>query len=184
MLAAQSQSPRKRNDPIRNDPKGDSMTGRCERRLWQADRHETIENRGAENDRVAVGRAGRWTPQGIWMLAGILCLVITTPATAQITAPRTLSTVPDRTANLEEQLINRLRAVAPDQQAFVRHIVQLTEQDRLDLKLVVAVERYALKRNSVLPFPYFERAIRYLAEKRGLTIPAVRQFATTAAPTP
>jgi len=87
-------------------------------------------------------------------------------------------------ANLQEQLINRLRAVDDDQQAFIKFIVKQVETGKLDVKLIVAVERYALKRNRSLPFPYFERAIRYLAEKRGLTVPSVRQFATTRSSTP
>jgi hypothetical protein len=51
------------------------------------------------------------------------------------------------------------------------------------MKLVVAIERYAIRRNPQFPFPFFERAMRIEAAKRGVTLPESRQFATTKSPT-
>ncbi|MEM9644481.1 MAG: hypothetical protein AAF989_05770 [Planctomycetota bacterium] len=114
-------------------------------------------------------------------VTGALWTIAPVPCEAQVTVGQKLSALPRETATLEEQLTNRLRAVTDDQRAFVKHIVRLVEQKRLDIKLVVAVERYALKRNRTLPFPYFERVIRFQAERRGITVPTVRQFANTRA---
>lgn len=107
-----------------------------------------------------------------------------TAANAQITAPRTLSTEIDPVARLEEQLINRLRATTSGQQAYVRSVVKLVDENRLDLQLIVAIERYALRRNPQFALPFFERALRFEAAKRGVTVPSVRFFASTAAPRP
>lgn len=104
------------------------------------------------------------------------------PATAQITVPRVLSTTPDRYATLEEQLINRLRATAEDQKAYLRFVVNKVRDNQLDLKLVIAVQQYAIKRNPQLPFLFFERALKVEAGKRGVSLPPVRQFATTTVP--
>lgn len=100
-------------------------------------------------------------------------------AQAQVTNRRVLSTSIDRHANLEEQLTNRLKAVANDQRAFLRFVINLVRERKLESSLVVAIERYALRRNPSLPFLIFERALRYEAQKRGIALPAVRQFATT-----
>ena len=100
-------------------------------------------------------------------------------AEAQITAPRVLSHSQDRHAKLQEQLVNRLRATTAEQQAFLKYVVEQVEKRRLSFRLVVAVERYALKRNPQLPFLFFSCALRYQASKRGVSLPPVRQFATT-----
>jgi acyl carrier protein phosphodiesterase len=102
------------------------------------------------------------------------------PAEAQITVPRTLSATPDRFVTLEEQLINRLRATTEQQQAFVRYVVEQVRKERLERRLVLAIERYALKRNRFLPFNFFERALRFEASRRGVNLPPVQQFVTTA----
>lgn len=113
--------------------------------------------------------------------AGGLLIVLGTAgvAEAQITVPRVLSTSRDRHANLQEQLVNRLRATTQQQQAFLQFVVEQVRKQRLDLRLVVAIERYALKRNPHLPFLFFERALRYEARRRGVVLPPVQQFATT-----
>lgn len=112
----------------------------------------------------------------------IVCLLgVATNARSygQVTQRRIVSATPTPTATLQEQLINRMRAVREDQKAFIRFIDRLVKDGRLDPRLVVAIERYALKRNRALPFPYFERAIRFEARRRGIAVPSVRQFATT-----
>ncbi|MCG8648734.1 MAG: hypothetical protein MI861_02815 [Pirellulales bacterium] len=106
-------------------------------------------------------------------------LAQTESASAQVTAPRVLSASPNRMATLEEQLTNRLRATSEQQKAFIRFLVKQVRDGRLDAKLVVAVERKALLRNRLFPFPFFERAIRFEASKRRVMLPPVQRFATT-----
>ena len=82
------------------------------------------------------------------------------PAQAQITTPRKLSASPDRFTSLQEQLINRLRATTEDKQAYIRRLVALVRSNKLDVKLVVAIERKALQSRPGFPFPYFDQAIK------------------------
>lgn len=111
--------------------------------------------------------------------AWLLAIALTGHCQAQITPPRMLSSEIDRFATLEEQLVNRLRATKDDQKAYIRFVVKQVRNGKLDAKLVVAVERYALRRHRQLPFLFFERALRFEANKRGIALPGVRQFATT-----
>lgn len=110
----------------------------------------------------------------------LVCIAVTTPASAQITTPRTLSSDIDRTARLEEQLINRLHATTDSQAAYLRHVASLVEQERLEARLVLAVQQYALRRNPRYAFPFFERALRFEAAKRGVGLPSIRHFQSTA----
>ena len=100
-------------------------------------------------------------------------------ASAQITAPRSSSAQADRYDNLQDQLVNRLRATRDDQQAYIDYLIKLLRKGRLETKLVVAIERYAMRRNRDYPFPFFERALRYEASKRGVALPPVENFAST-----
>jgi hypothetical protein len=119
--------------------------------------------------------------------AAIACLTIAAvlshpaPAAAQITTGRTLSASSDSFATLEEQLVNRLRATSLDQRAYLKFVVKQVREGRLDIRLVVGIERYAIRRNASLPFLYFERALRFEAGKRGIVLPPVQQFATSVA---
>ena len=113
-----------------------------------------------------------------------LTLICINSAGAQITPPRVLSAQVDRFATLEEQLTNRLRATSQDQRDYVKFVVKQVRESKLDAKLVVAIERYALRRNPHLPFLFFERALRFEAKKRGVTLPTVKQFASTKSPGP
>jgi hypothetical protein len=115
-------------------------------------------------------------------IAATLTLMVIGSVGAQITPPRVLSAQVDRLANLEEQLTNRLRATAEDQRNYIKFVVTQVRESKLDIKLVVAVERYARRRHPRLPFLFFERALRYEANKRGVTLPSVRQFASTKTP--
>ncbi|MDB4749836.1 hypothetical protein OAF83_02905 [Rubripirellula sp.] len=109
----------------------------------------------------------------------VAALTVTPVVVAQITSPRVLSSGRATSATLEEQLVNRLRATRDDQRAYVKHVVALTKAGKLERKLVVAVERYAIRRNSQYPFPFFERALKYEAAKRRVVLPAVKNFAST-----
>lgn len=113
-------------------------------------------------------------------LAVLVLAFTASPAVlGQITSSRVLSSGRSTSATLEEQLVNRLKATRDDQRAYVKHVVALTKSGKLDRKLVVAVERYALRRNSKYPFPFFERALKYEAAKRRVLLPTVRNFAST-----
>jgi hypothetical protein len=90
--------------------------------------------------------------------------------------------VPNRTTSLQDQLNARLKATTDERKGFIRFVVQQVELEKLDIKLVVAIERYAMRRNPQFPFPFFERAIRIEAAKRGVTLPESRQFATSRFP--
>ncbi|MFK8111391.1 MAG: hypothetical protein AB8B91_04295 [Rubripirellula sp.] len=100
-------------------------------------------------------------------------------ANAQTTITLNTTSSPQRFINLEDQLRFRLRAVTEEQKNYLRFVVQQVRLEKLDVKLVVAVERYAINRRPDFPFPFFERAIRYEANKRGVALPTVKQFAST-----
>ena len=114
-----------------------------------------------------------------FLFVTLIALANSPNASAQITAPRTLSTVPDRFATLEEQLVNRLKATTRERRGYVAFIVSQVRTGRLDSRLVVALERYARRKNPQFPFPFFERALRHEAAKRGISLPRVQQFVTT-----
>jgi len=101
---------------------------------------------------------------------------------AQLTPPSVIGNPSDRTATLKQQLTNRLKAVTSEQQAYIDLLTQQVDQGKLDLQLVVAIERYALRRNPQFPFPFFERAIRFEAAKRGVVLPTVQQYASARNP--
>ena len=80
-------------------------------------------------------------------------------------------------ATLDEQLINRLRATTDERQTYLRIIAAKTEQGVFDQRRILAIERFAMKRNPNFPFPYFERAMRNEAERLGVYLPPVRLLA-------
>lgn len=82
-------------------------------------------------------------------------------------------------ATLQAQLTNRLRATTIQQQGFIHRVTEYVNVDRLPIGLVLAVQRYAIRKNPVYPFPYFERAMRFEAKKRGVYLPPVALVATT-----
>lgn len=115
----------------------------------------------------------------VWgvLLAGTL---FAAPASAQITPGRSLSGGTAPVATLDEQLINRLRATTDAQADYIRLVVKLVDEKKLESRLVIAVERYALRRNPRYPFPYFERALRYESAKRGVELVPLRHYQSTA----
>ena len=107
-------------------------------------------------------------------------LIVHDTASAQITAPRSLSAAPNRIATAQEQLTNQLRATGGQQRAFIAFLIQQVRRGRLDLQLVMAVKRKAITKNRFFPFPFFERAIRFEAAKRQVILPPVQAFAPAA----
>ncbi len=123
-----------------------------------------------------------WTKMMI--ATAVISFAMLTTCQAQITQPRILSATPDRYANLQEQLTNRLRATTEEKQAYIRRLVKLVRQKKLDIKLVVAIERKALEQRPAFPFPYFEQAIKIEAAKRKVIVPTVGEFELARAKTP
>jgi hypothetical protein len=82
-----------------------------------------------------------------------------------------------QTATLEDQLINRLRATTEDRQAYIRLVVAKVNTGDFERGRVLALERYAIKKNSMFPFPYFERVMRAEAERVGVYLPPVQLLA-------
>ena len=115
-------------------------------------------------------------------LSLLLLLAVCGSAEAQITAPRILSASEQRTAKLEEFLINRLRATTENQQAYVREIVRLVEEGKLELRIVLAMQRYSERRSPFFPLPFFERALKVEAGKRGVAVPMIKDVIATRRP--
>lgn len=106
----------------------------------------------------------------------IFCVVpfgLTDYCSGQIVAPVRGT----QTATLEDQLINRLRATTEDRQAYIRMVVAKVDEGVFDRGRVLAMERYAIKKNSTFPFPYFERITRAEAERVGVFLPPVQLLA-------
>ena len=72
---------------------------------------------------------------------------------------------------LEDQLMNGLRVVTIEQRIYVSQIVAMVEAGLLPRAMVNVVYTWALKRNPKVPFPYFQVALRALAERRGIAVP-------------
>ncbi len=98
---------------------------------------------------------------------------VTNYCSGQIVAP----TRGTQTATLEDQLINRLRATTEDRQVYIRLVVAQVNAGVFDRGRVLALERYAIKKNSAFPFPYFERVMRAEAERVGVYLPPVQLLA-------
>ncbi len=110
----------------------------------------------------------------------LMLLALAPAAYGQITAPRVTGVNGPQVATLEEQLINRLRATTEEQQSYIRLIVTKTEQGLFDQGRILAIERYAIKRNPRFPFPFFERVMQFESQRTGVYLPPVRLLAGTA----
>lgn len=81
-------------------------------------------------------------------------------------------TNPGEVVRLEDQLMNGLRVVTPEQRAYVVQIVTLVDQGKLPRAMVNVVYTWALKRNPKVPLPYFQFMLQALADRRGISVPA------------
>lgn len=70
---------------------------------------------------------------------------------------------------LKEQLYFGLRTFRPEQRAFLDQVVAKVENKEISRAMVNVIFVWAQKRNPKVPFPYFEIALKLLAEKRGVT---------------
>jgi hypothetical protein len=74
------------------------------------------------------------------------------------------------TVELRIQLQNGLRLFLPEQQDFLDQVLAAVDNGQLPRAMVNMVYVWSLRRNRKFPFPYFEVAMRALAERRGVTL--------------
>lgn len=118
----------------------------------------------------------------IFLTMGLFCLIATSTVQAQIGIP-TIQPTGSRTSSLQDVLVNNLRATLPEQKEFLRRVQLEVTRGTIDRKLVLAVMRYAQRRHSTFPFPFFERAMRFQASKQGVDLPNMFQILSTRSPT-
>ncbi len=75
------------------------------------------------------------------------------------------------TVELRDQLNFGLRTFQPQQKAFIDDIVNRVDSGQLPRSMVNVVFVWARKRKPTIPYPYFEIAMRLLAERRGVILP-------------
>ncbi|MCY2974165.1 MAG: hypothetical protein NTW52_05800 [Planctomycetota bacterium] len=71
---------------------------------------------------------------------------------------------------LRVQLQNGLRVFLPEQQEFLDRVLLAVDNGQLPRAMVNMVYVWSQRRNKKVPFPYFEFAMRTLAERRGVTL--------------
>lgn len=74
------------------------------------------------------------------------------------------------TVELRIQLQNGLRVFLPEQQDFLDTVLAAVDSGQLPRAMVNMVYVWSLRRNRKIPFPYFEIAMRALAERRGVKL--------------
>ncbi len=74
------------------------------------------------------------------------------------------------TVELRIQLQNGLRVFLPEQQDFLDLVLVAVDNGQLPRAMVNMVYVWSLRRNRKIPFPYFEVAMRALAERRGVLL--------------
>jgi hypothetical protein len=71
---------------------------------------------------------------------------------------------------LRIQLQNGLRVFLPEQLAFLNTVIVAVDSGKIPRAMVNMVYVWAIRRNSKVPFPYYEIALRTLADRRGVTL--------------
>jgi hypothetical protein len=84
--------------------------------------------------------------------------------------------VPSQTASLADFLISKLRATTEEQRAYVREVAKLVDEKKLERRLVLALQRYAVRKSPYFPLPVFERALRVEAGKRHVPVPMIQEI--------
>ncbi|MFM8407238.1 MAG: hypothetical protein ACKN94_07960 [Pirellulaceae bacterium] len=105
----------------------------------------------------------------------LVFLALTLPKTApgqQIGSPveEAESMLQLNLVELEDQLVNGLRAVTGEQRAFLRTVVKAVEDRRIPRSMVNVLFVWSRERNPKYPFPYFRLAITTLADRRGVNL--------------
>jgi hypothetical protein len=75
------------------------------------------------------------------------------------------------TVELRDQLVFGLRTTLPGQQEFLDYVIASVDAGEIPRAMVNVVFVWARKRNPRIPYPYFEIALRLLAERRDVTWP-------------
>lgn len=70
---------------------------------------------------------------------------------------------------LKDQLYYGLRTFQPEQQAFLDQVITKVDNGEISRAMVNVIFVWARKRNPKIPYPYFEIAMRMIAERRGVT---------------
>ena len=78
--------------------------------------------------------------------------------------------------DLRSQLVFGLRTNLPGQVQFIDSVIAKVESKEISRSMVNVIFVWARKRNPRIPYPYFEVALRLLAEKRGVTFPATNSI--------
>ncbi|MCU0719273.1 MAG: hypothetical protein MUC83_06195 [Pirellula sp.] len=78
--------------------------------------------------------------------------------------------------DLRSQLVFGLRTNLPGQVQFIDSVIAKVESKEIPRAMVNVIFVWARKRNPKIPYPYFEVALRLLAEKRGVTFPATNSI--------
>jgi hypothetical protein len=78
--------------------------------------------------------------------------------------------------DLRSQLVFGLRTNLPGQVQFIDSVIAKVESKEISRSMVNVIFVWARKRNPKIPYPYFEVALRLLAEKRGVTFPATNSI--------
>lgn len=116
-----------------------------------------------------------------WLKITVLTFVVTATmmvnSRGEITPDRNSAVHNSVIANLERQLTVRLKATTEDRKAYIRRLVRLVKDGKVELKLVLGLERVAIRRRAAFPFLFFEKAMKVEAGKRGVSVPTVKEYA-------
>ena len=96
------------------------------------------------------------------------CLFVSNLGTEN--SPAQGNTPGGQVADLEDQLKSGLKARLPNEFAFIAKVVQSVHDRRLSSGEVKSVFQWARRKNEKTPFPYFERAMRIVARKKGVSL--------------
>ena len=75
-----------------------------------------------------------------------------------------------RVAELKDQLEGGLKARLPHEFLFIAVVVDRVEKRQLSTGEVKSIFQWARRKNKVTPFPYFERAMRIIAARKGVSL--------------
>ncbi len=73
-------------------------------------------------------------------------------------------------ADLQQQLNSMLKARRPLEFEFIDRVVQLVTEKQFSVGMVKSISQWAVRKNKNIPFPYFQRAMRILAQRQGVVI--------------
>ena len=99
------------------------------------------------------------------LAAGLLCIL-----SASVQCHAQESPPGGRVADLQDQLENGLKARLPNEFAFIDVVVQRVEARQLTSGEVKSVFQWARRKNKHTPFPYFQRAMRIIAARKGVDL--------------